>query len=734
MNTTIIPRKNNIIKENDKQVDFNFEDFKIKLFPHQKATIQKMIDFESKGIIEYEWRHHGDNLKSFIDDLVRRYDTNVNQNLGVIKAKRNEIVALNNETFKLQTNIGVLANEVGSGKTINVLGLIEYNKYKEMPNDIYNALYNTLDYVPKDIIDTLYGYYDNGANCMLNTCDNDDTLLNLYNPKMCQGKSRFDMYHDPPEEEVKEDLDDELINTNLIVVPHNLYNQWLDEIKSKTNLKVFGITTKRHIAKIINDGYLNKDFLNEYDIILCNINKYKEIFKLTKRNQKWHRVFVDEADDIKISKCPQIRSDFLWCLTATPSRLYRGREGFIGYIFSEWFILNSLVFKCDKDFLNKSKNYTKPKYVYHTIPTPYLVERCFELIKNKKSLSYLVAGDIYELNRRHYCEYKLNPLSDTTTVISLLYSKYLRIINSNTRKITLDRPYIRMHRDDYDSMIRKNNRTINNFEKNYETLCDSINQYDKFRNHFIKFNYCVCCNKIVPTENYDKQLCICYTGQHPRGMKGIAVNRIFTYEDKVKYEEYANKSANREYLKKYKLICNNSAEEAYEADVENYIREDMKNSGRYEELEEKTDDFLEETDLLDINIKLTTLFTELEKDIAENNKALIFSDNLTLFKNVALFLKKRGIKAYELKGNNNTIKKRVRLFTDGDINFLLLNTKYMGAGTNLQAASKIYIMNYMDLETETQVIGRANRHGREGDLEVHYINFEIEKKMYDERN
>ena len=46
--------------------------------------------------------------------------------------------------------------------------------------------------------------------------------------------------------------------------------------------------------------------------------------------------------------------------------------------------------------------------------------------------------------------------------------------------------------------------------------------------------------------------------------------------------------------------------------------------------------------------------------------------------------------------------------------------KHCGSGINLEMSDNIYIMNFLDSETETQVIGRVNRIGKKNNLNINY--------------
>jgi hypothetical protein len=57
----------------------------------------------------------------------------------------------------------------------------------------------------------------------------------------------------------------------------------------------------------------------------------------------------------------------------------------------------------------------------------------------------------------------------------------------------------------------------------------------------------------------------------------------------------------------------------------------------------------------------------------------------------------------------------------------MLNAQHYGSGLNLQMATDIIIYHELDIELETQVIGRAQRLGRTTQLNVYYLLNDNEK-------
>lgn len=118
--------------------------------------------------------------------------------------------------------------------------------------------------------------------------------------------------------------------------------------------------------------------------------------------------------------------------------------------------------------------------------------------------------------------------------------------------------------------------------------------------------------------------------------------------------------------------------------------------------------------------------TKLEKIVElitknKKGKFLIFSDfdgSFTAIKNVLL---ENDIPCNQLRGNISAIEKIISNFKSGKVRVIFLNSKYNGAGINLQEATDIILYHQMGFNLETQILGRANRIGRTIPLNVHHL-------------
>jgi ERCC4-related helicase len=86
----------------------------------------------------------------------------------------------------------------------------------------------------------------------------------------------------------------------------------------------------------------------------------------------------------------------------------------------------------------------------------------------------------------------------------------------------------------------------------------------------------------------------------------------------------------------------------------------------------------------------------------------------------------------KLIGNPNRITKIIEKYEKGEINILMANSREYGSGMNLHMTDIVIIYHYISEESEKQIIGRAERFGRENPLKIIYIINDSEKKSFNE--
>ena len=235
------------------------------LKPHQLAALEKARLMECNGAVKYSVPNP------------ENYIMNRNRHAPVCRGN-----------FVVRTNIGILGDIVGYGKTLTALALVA-----SVPTGNIHT-----------ISEKTYSYYST--------------------------RSRSYMHIDC---EIPEDVDErKLFGTTLVIVPRGpVYTQWEECIGKSTALRCLTIDDIRAIKKKCPPvGSTNKrlmEFFNDYDIVLAkdtSIHKLIDYYNVPFRINPirgFDRIMIDEAHDI-LSKSVALEYRFVWMITASYKRGY----------------------------------------------------------------------------------------------------------------------------------------------------------------------------------------------------------------------------------------------------------------------------------------------------------------------------------------------------------------------------------------------------------------------------
>jgi len=295
------------INSNDPHLDQPSK-IKLPLKAHQAAALHKATLMETYGNINYNVPDPG----NFIQDTYQRRTLTIDG------------------SFQIQTNVGILADAPGHGKTLIALSIIAQTPCR----DIYKRT------------DTVYSYGKQYSHFTAH----------------CEKTQLLD--------------DDKYINTTLVSVPRGpVYVQWLNAIRDQTDLSVFAIdsltTIKRYMPGSNATFREVKEFLEAYDIILVKNTALKTLidyYTLPYRDNyilAFDRVILDEAHDI-ICKMPIFSFRFLWLISGTyqtlASRCY-GTRFQMSYAIRDIGCeerFNLMLVKGERDFVLQSFNIPPP--------------------------------------------------------------------------------------------------------------------------------------------------------------------------------------------------------------------------------------------------------------------------------------------------------------------------------------------------------------------------------------
>lgn len=597
----------------------------------------------------------------------------------------------------LATNIGILGDQVGCGKTLMVLGLISYKKLHKFyyPNA-------PASYIRYQVIKNKYNF-DGKTN-------REDFIKEIikYIPSYCEGFSIMDDFYlkRPNDLYINEEVPFDSIKnipTNLIVLPHNLIRQWKNHIEKHTSLTYFFISSVRELRKIKNNGVKS---LANFDIVICNASKYNDFVELSKE-YRWERVFFDEAHSINIPKSKFIFAKFYWFITATyKSIISRRNTGFLRTLFQNYarrlrqnniYDFNRFILKTDPQCVKEEFVLPDPIIHNHISEKPLWIQ----VIENSIDSEFPNMKEMmYAELKKDMKEYLLNFSIFTSMTefyeknVVLTYIKWLKSRESwQFRRAQIFEENLR----DFMSNYELRSYYGRGFHREVERKQGLISKYNrraigyvdkrlKITNKIKKLFLCSFC--IKPLIEYYQAKC----------SNNERHNICTQCKDKL---DVLRNNAENTWVDECHICCQGTIH------MHNtiYTKERIKIEKQH-------------------NTKLEHIHQLLNNP---NKKFLVFSNFSSLFDMYLKDFKKNNIKYGILKGNNNVISKRLRDFKTGKTNVLLLNGKHYGSGLNLQDASDIIITHKISKDVETQVVGRANRMGRNGALNIHYIIFENER-------
>ena len=296
----------------------------------------------------------------------------------------NKKIILNKENTKyiLDTNIGILGDQVGFGKTITALSILDNNNIKKFNQK----------------------YINNTTNTLLISEVNNIKFLDL----------------------------------NIIIVPHNIFFQWKNTITKNTNFNFYFIQKNSDLEELKLNYFHPEDiFKDEIKNILVSSTRYKKFHNLFFLNQEnkveINRLIIDEADSINIPNMPRLKASFTWFITATFEKLtYCRNYGFIRFIFDslDTRSFKMIVVKNKKEYVENSFqliDYEVKKHMCHSL---YYNLNKFTGLVSSQFIEMINAGDLN--GAVEYLGFK----SDTETDLIELLTKdiYKKISNKLKKK------------------------------------------------------------------------------------------------------------------------------------------------------------------------------------------------------------------------------------------------------------------------------------------------------------
>ncbi|VBB18452.1 DEAD/SNF2-like helicase [Yasminevirus sp. GU-2018] len=570
-------------------------DLKVELMQHQKTAVFAMKDLENKGYVDVKFRYYDNEEKD----------------------------------LRIGTNIGVLGDKVGSGKTLIITSLIlESPRPTDRPVYFASDKYTTIREI--------------GIN------------------------------------------DDEKLDINVIVVPKGIQHQWEDAFKNF--VKEGALTYVSHVDASTRDQLSDTVDTNDKPyIILCNERSVSDVQEKYS-GKRWSRFILDEADTVQFASMAKVNASFIWLVTGTTNGIPYSKKKYIKDIFGKNITWQPdfLTIKNKNEYIDSSIQLPKPNRITIRCKTPYEVKLLAEHIP-ANIMNMINAGNSDEAIRALNCH------ADTKdNIFTVIERNYDMAIKNKEIELTAEKKkkytsFEKTH--EHKKRINRLEAVILKLKNKLESMKKSL--YDANDElcpvcmcEFEKPTIVDCCahkycfNCLTLTMNKTGQKCpVCQTK--------ITKNRMHVVTDQV------------------------AEEDDYDTNVPKKEQEVKR-----EKMEELC--------------KLVNSKKE--------GKFLVFADYDETFSKIEQVFKKQKIKYGILKGSSSVIRSTIEDFKKGKIKVIMLNAKNFGAGMNLQCATDIVMYHRFTKEMEEQIIGRGQRLGREGTLNVYYLIHDNEDASYVDPN
>ena len=494
--------------------------------------------------------------------------------------------------------------------------------------------------------------------------------------------------------------------SSLIVVPHTIYRQWQDAIKTHTTLIPLLLKTQRDLDK---DNLVQR--LGQSDCVLIANTLFPILLTSLAARQiqpTWRRIFYDEADTIKLkSTCPQPNALMTWFITGTYSSL----------LFANLYYHSQLAVLMPEHYIQSLDAETET-YLQHfrsLHPTvSFFRTESFPFFGRRLESRHPLRGHLVVRSSPSFLatSVQLPPLLRSTIVCEALLSHRLL---QNTLPSEAEQA---LHAGDIQGALQ----ILGCNQHTPLTLVEAATAYRK-------------------KELERLQRLLEFKQQEEYASPQAKEQALAHTQDKInRLQEQLQAITSRlqEVSKEGCSICFDTAENPCVTPCCNRtfcggcILEWMLRSVACPLCRTS----IHPNQLLHLQTSVGTRAPVERKPkkmeallrILEENpegRFLIFSRYETTFATIQEHLGNR-LRIAVLQGNKDVVAHTIANFTEGTIRALLMCSKSSAAGMNLQAATHIILLHRMHVEEEKQILGRAYRIGR--DTPLHCISLLHEKE------
>jgi hypothetical protein len=457
---------------------------------------------------------------------------------------------------------------------------------------------------------------------------------------------------------------DKKVKANLLLASPTLIAQWKEYFSyiKDNKLKIKEISSRKDMEEF--DP-------NEWDVVIVNTTRYNELMDVV-GNVVWKRFIFDEAGSTHITSMRHIKAGFTWFVTATPEMLLCCSGTYSHY-------MRSFFLQMDINFVKYLTIKNPTLFVKHSFRMPQVIEKQ-HICHNPRVLNVLSsyidsetrvmisAGDIKGAISR------LGGGSANDTNLFEIVSRRLKEKISQA-KFSLDfwktRPNSQKDVEAWEKKVKEYEKTLVELEEKYKNVLE-------------------------------EDCTICYTTIDGPVLTPCCQN-VFCGRCIIKWLETSHNTCPmcRSAIKASELV---------------YISKD--NDAEDEKKEDKS--------VKKPKQKQETVREIVSAGLSETpkKKFLIFSMYDESFSLIRRELEENKIDYVEISGAKATRDAKIKKFKEDKVNVVFLNSRFNGAGINLEMATDIILYHEMPAPIREQVVGRALRVGRECDLTIHNLIYE----------
>lgn len=459
----------------------------------------------------------------------------------------------------------------------------------------------------------------------------------------------------------------------LIVIPNNLETRWKEDLAASSTPYVMAHT----IAP--------KTFAFEtiaQPIVLCLATKFNDwVSRVNTEQIFWHRVILDEADHNHVPSMRRMRFRFVWMVTFTFENLFRAsrvrHHGFIADTFRDSRMDNNLLFRsivvknCDK-YINMYLNL--PALKRHTVNcrTPAYINIANSYMSSGVA-SMINAGNIEDAIK----ELGGNIIEDKDVVQVFIRNKRDEVSRLEHKLANMSILYPRLSKRDLEEKEIMLRRSVDEIRKVIANINNDMNALKQLECPICECEYedpvvIDCCNTITCLDCMEQ--CLGHT-------KGVCP------------------------------LCNATGKSAKSLQIMGDMAKMAKDKSLIPAPKAKSIPTKEEA-IADI--------------IGPTRRVLIFSAHKQSFNLIRKTITDAGLTYAVLMGRMSAYDKLLKQFADGEVNVLCLDSNFSAAGLNITATTDVIIYHALGSALESQVIGRAQRIGRKGHLNVWHLVYQGE--------